>query len=37
MKNYKINLKAVLDGKESEPFYLKPADIIYIPERFSAF
>ena len=37
MKNYKINLKAVLQGKESEPFYLKPADIIYVPERFSAF
>ena len=37
MKNYKLNLKAVLQGKQSEPFYLKPADIIYVPERFSMF
>jgi len=37
MKNYKIDLKAVLQGKKSEPFYLKPADIVYVPKRFSAF
>jgi len=37
MKNYKLNLKAVLQGKQSEPFYLKPADIVYVPERFSMF
>jgi len=37
MKNYKLNLKAVLQGKESEPFYLEPADIIYVPERFTMF
>jgi len=37
MKNYKLNLKAVLQGKQNEPFYLKPADIVYVPERFSMF
>ena len=37
MKNYKVNLKNVLDGKETQPFYLKPADIIYVPERLAIF
>lgn len=37
MKNYKLNLKDVLDGKRHEPFYLKPDDIVYVPERFSMF
>jgi polysaccharide biosynthesis/export protein len=32
-----VNLKDVLNGKPSEPFYLKPSDIIYIPEKFSWF
>jgi len=37
MKHYKLNLKAVLQGQQSEPFYLKPDDIVYVPERFSMF
>ena len=37
MKNYKLNLKAVLEGRQSESFELKPDDIIYVPERFSMF
>jgi polysaccharide export outer membrane protein len=37
VKNYTLNLKLVLDGKQSTPFYLKPADIVYVPERFSWF
>jgi len=37
MKNYKLNLKAVLQGKQCEPFYLKPDDIVYVPERFTMF
>lgn len=37
MKNYKLNLKDVLGGKTHEPFYLKPDDIVYVPERFSMF
>ena len=34
-KNYRLNLKQVMEGKAGEPFYLKPADIIYVPEKFS--
>ena len=37
MKHYMLNLKDVLRGKQSEPFFLKPGDIIYVPERFSMF
>lgn len=37
MKNYTLNLKNVLDGKQNEPFYLKPGDIVYVPERFTLF
>ena len=36
-KNYTLNLKLVMEGKTGEPFYLKPADIIYVPEKFSWF
>lgn len=36
-KNYTLNLKQVLDGQSSEPFYLKPSDIIFVPEKFSWF
>jgi len=37
MKHFVIDLKAVLKGKATKPFYLKPGDIIYVPERFSPF
>jgi polysaccharide biosynthesis/export protein len=37
MKNYHLNLRAVLQGKQSEPFFLKPYDIVYVPQRFSMF
>ena len=36
-KNYILDLKRVMEGKTTEPFYLKPADIIYVPEKFSWF
>ena len=36
-KNYALNLKLVLEGKSSEPFFLKRSDIIYVPEKFSWF
>jgi len=36
-KNYTLNLKLVIEGKENEPFYLKPSDIVVVPERFSWF
>jgi polysaccharide export outer membrane protein len=37
MENYILNLKAVLQGTETKPFYLKPGDIVYVPERFNVF
>ena len=37
MKNYKLNLKAVLQGEQNAPFFLKPDDIVYVPERFTMF
>lgn len=36
-KNYTLNLKLAMEGKINEPFYLKPSDIIYVPEKFSWF
>ena len=36
-KSFIINLKDVLTGKPTKPFYLKPNDIIYVPEQFSPF
>jgi polysaccharide export outer membrane protein len=36
-KTYTLNLKLVLEGKTSEPFYLKPSDIVKVPERFTWF
>lgn len=36
-KRYTVNIKAVLDGKQSEPFYLEAYDVVYVPERFSWF
>jgi len=37
MENYILNLKAVLQGKDTKPFYLKPNDIVFVPERFAVF
>ena len=37
LKNYKLNLKKVLAGTDDKSFYLKPGDIIYVPERFQFF
>jgi polysaccharide export outer membrane protein len=36
-KSYTLNLKLALNGNEDKPFYLKPSDIIYVPEKFSWF
>jgi polysaccharide export outer membrane protein len=36
-KSYTLNLKMALNGNEDKPFYLKPSDIVYVPERFSWF
>lgn len=37
IKRYELNLKAVLDGKPSEPFKLKPFDTLFVPEKFKWF
>ncbi len=34
VKNFTLNLKDVMEGKNPRPFYLKPSDIVYVPERF---
>jgi len=36
-RNYSLNLKLVLEGKQNEPFNLEPSDIVYVPEKFSWF
>jgi len=36
-KNYTLNLKEILDGKSGASFYLKPFDIVYVPDKFSWF
>jgi polysaccharide export outer membrane protein len=30
---YKLNLKDVIEGKATTPFYLKPFDNVHIPEK----
>lgn len=37
VRNFKVNLKLQLEGKRSQPFYLKPSDIVFVPERFTWF
>ena len=37
IEHYRLNLKAELEGESSHPFYLKPDDIVYVPERFQWF
>ncbi|HEY0943755.1 MAG TPA: polysaccharide biosynthesis/export family protein [Opitutaceae bacterium] len=37
VKSYTLNLRLALEGKATEPFFLKPSDIVYVPERFSWF
>jgi protein involved in polysaccharide export with SLBB domain len=36
-EHHSLNMKQVLDGHQNQPFNLKPADIIYVPEKFSWF
>jgi polysaccharide biosynthesis/export protein len=37
MQHFMVDLKAVLQGNDTKPFYLEPGDIVFVPERFSAF
>jgi polysaccharide export outer membrane protein len=36
-RNYTVNLKAILSGEDNKSFYLKPGDIVYVPERFTLY
>ena len=33
LKHYTLDLKRVLDGKSKQLFYLRPGDIVYVPEK----
>ena len=33
LRHFKLNLQDVLQGKTQIPFYLKPSDIIFVPEK----
>jgi polysaccharide biosynthesis/export protein len=33
LKHYILNLKRVLDGKNKQLFYLRPSDIVFVPEK----
>ncbi len=37
MKKYSVNLKKIMNGEESKPFYLQPQDIVFVPERLVLF
>jgi len=36
-EHFILNLKAVMKGTDTHQFFLKPSDIIYVPQRFSFF
>jgi protein involved in polysaccharide export with SLBB domain len=36
-RRFTFNLKDVLEGKQSEPFYLHTSDVVFVPERFALF
>lgn len=36
-KSFTVDLQQVLNGEPSAPFYLKPFDSVYVPEKFSWF
>jgi hypothetical protein len=37
LEHYILDLRAVLEGREPRLFYLKPSDILYVPEKFNWF
>jgi len=37
LEYHTLNLKRAIQGRQIEPFLLKPSDIVYVPERFSWF
>jgi len=37
MQSFNLNLKSAMKGETNQIFYLKPYDIVYVPEKFSWF
>jgi hypothetical protein len=37
VKTYYVDMKAVLNGMQNEPFFLKAHDVVYVPEKISWF
>jgi polysaccharide biosynthesis/export protein len=37
VKNYYVNMKEVLEGADTKPFYLKSHDVVFVPEKISWF
>ena len=35
--SYRLNFKQILNSPKSDPFYLKPSDTVYVPEKFNWF
>lgn len=36
-KTFVLDLRASLEGRAGEPFYLRPSDVVYVPERFALY
>lgn len=36
-ENFTLNLKQVLEGKQTTPFYLRRSDVVHVPEKFNWF
>lgn len=36
-ENFTLNLKQVLEGKQSTPFFLRRSDVVHVPEKFNWF
>ena len=37
MRTFILNLKPAFEGEPTTPFYLRPSDMVYVPERFTLF
>jgi polysaccharide export outer membrane protein len=37
VKTFVVDLRGVVEGKPSHPFYVRPSDIIFVPEKFNLF
>ena len=37
VKTYVVDLRPMIEGKPSTPFFVRPSDIIFVPEKFTLF